>query len=263
MAYEIYSNTVQILPGNGYVAGDSIENPFYITNTDGQLAPFFLGNIDLVHMKSVTSAGSVDSGGDGRNMILVRIETKEADFQPNPRTGNPTAIAESEVIAVSVVTEKTWNSMSLEEQKTWLILAYATDENVKTIKGLYEPPCDINASVIHGNWSPALVKVEDARKMIPHVQALKYSENDEIPVRPVSPEFNPNLAIEQPVANQLIAPMFDNDPLLGPVNIFKTNSGGNTELSAFDSSMGIMFTTAHMGSIFIILTIMGSLRRKI
>ena len=247
MAYQVFSNTVEILAGDGYVDGKLVENPFMIENTSGSLVDFHLGNIDLVHMKSVAAAGYADAGGEGRNMVLVRITTTPADYQPNPRTGNPSAVAEAEVIETLVVTEKSWRALAQSEKDSWLILAYVTDENVKTVKGLYEPPCDINSGVISGNWSPGLIKIEDVRKFLPHAQVMKYGEYDGIPARDASTSYNTNLSIETVQADQVLAPMYAKDPLTGPYNIFKTFCNPRTEMTVFDSSFGVILTTPGTG----------------
>ena len=247
MAYQIFSDTIEILPGDGYCEGKFLENPFTIMDTSGTNVDYHLGNIDLVHVKSVSSAGSVDAGGDGRNMVIVRVESTPADYQPNPRTGNPSAVAEADVIRVMVVTEKEWRTWSLDEQRTWLLLAYVTDENSKTVKGLYEDPCDINSSVIHGSWSPGLIEIEDARKFIPHAQVMKYGDHDEIPVRAASQQYNGDLLIEQTYSGQMLAPLFEKDPLHGPLNIFRTACSSRTEMSVFDASFGVMLITPHLG----------------
>lgn len=253
MAYQIYSDTVEILPGDGYVDGKSISNPFVIENTSGVYVDYHLGNIDLVHTKSVTSAGAVDAGGEGRNMIIARITTTPADYQPNPRTGNPSAVSEANVIEVMVVTEKEWKlgyvartSTTLEKSE-WLLLAYATDENLKTVKGLYEPPCDINSSIISGNWSPGLIKIEDVRKFLPHAQIMKYGEHDEIPYKSASTKYNSDLFIETVDPDQALAPLYTKGFSSGPYNIFSTFCNAANELSVFDASSGVIFSTPHGG----------------
>ncbi len=247
IAYQIFSNTVELLPGDGIVSGASINNPTYVEDSVGNTVRYHLGNLDLAHVKNIVSAGAVDQNGDGRNMVIARIREVEMEYQPNPRTGNPNATATAEVIEASITTERLWSEMSSTDQAAWLILAYVTDENTKTIKGLYEPPCDINAAAIAGNWSPGLINIEDARVFVPHAQALKYSLLDEPPARAISTSYNTNLIIPQADSTLALASVYINTESGAPSSVFKTGCVERNQLSVFDSAFGMTLTTPHMG----------------